>query len=191
VCGKEVHIFNDFNREVTGIGWDPEGATKLLRIVSAALGYTIPETGKTGLLIVHQSIFSPILNHNLLSTMQMRLHDVVVNETPKFQCLEPTELLHNISVRGEDVDEVLIIPLELNGVMSCFPTFKPSQEEFHTCYRYELTFESPEYDPSAKTLSEQEASMTYSWGRMKVTWDLHPKRHQVCNGNKEAKCEVQ
>jgi hypothetical protein len=134
---------------VTVNGWDPEGATTLLQIVSAALGYTIPETGKTVLLIAHQSIFSLILNHNLMSSMQMRLHDVVVNVTPKFQCLEPTELSHTISVRGDYVEEVLLIPLELNGVVSCFTTFKPSQEEFDTCERYELTLKSPEYDPSA------------------------------------------
>jgi hypothetical protein len=81
-------------------------------------------------LIVHQSIFSPTLNHNLLSTMQLRLHDVVVNKTPKFQCLKPTNLSHSISVRGDNVDDVLVIPLDLHGMVSCFPTFKPSQEEF-------------------------------------------------------------
>jgi hypothetical protein len=94
VYGKEVLVFNDFEREVTVTGWEPEGETKSLRIVSAALGYTIPETGKTVLLIVHKSIFSPNLNHNLLSTMQMRLHEVVVNETPKFQFLKPINLSH-------------------------------------------------------------------------------------------------
>jgi hypothetical protein len=25
VCGKEVLVFNDFDREVTVTGWDPEG----------------------------------------------------------------------------------------------------------------------------------------------------------------------
>jgi hypothetical protein len=87
--------------------------------------------------------------------MQMRLNDVVVNENPKFQCQEPTELSHTISVRGDDVDEVLSIPFELNGVVSCCPTLKPSQEEFDTCDRYDLTFESPEYDPSAKKISKK------------------------------------
>jgi hypothetical protein len=53
VCGNEIAIFNYFDWEVTVTGWDPEGVTKLLRIVSAALDYTIPETGKTVLLIVH------------------------------------------------------------------------------------------------------------------------------------------
>jgi hypothetical protein len=45
-CGKEVLVFDDFDREVTLTGWDPEGETKSLWIISAALGYTISETGK-------------------------------------------------------------------------------------------------------------------------------------------------
>jgi hypothetical protein len=83
-CGKEVLVFNDFYREVTVIGWDRERETQYMRIVSAAMGYTIPESLKTVLLIVHQSILSPTLKHNLLSTMSLRLHDVIMNETPKF-----------------------------------------------------------------------------------------------------------
>jgi hypothetical protein len=144
VCGNEVLVFNDFDREVTFAGWDPEGETQSLWIVSAALGYTITQSVKTVLLIVHQSILSPTLNHNLLSTMQLRLYDVIVNETPKFQSLNLTNVSHSISVRGENVDDVLVIPLELHGVVSCFPTLKPTQEEFETCDRYELTYESPE-----------------------------------------------
>jgi hypothetical protein len=62
VCGKEVLIFNDFDWEVTVTGWDPEGAITSLRILSAALGYTILETGKTVILIVHKRIFSPTLS---------------------------------------------------------------------------------------------------------------------------------
>jgi hypothetical protein len=42
VCGKEVLVFNDFDREVTVAGWDPEGETQSLSIVSTAMGYTIP-----------------------------------------------------------------------------------------------------------------------------------------------------
>jgi hypothetical protein len=30
VCGKEVLVFNDFDREITVTGWDPEGETKSL-----------------------------------------------------------------------------------------------------------------------------------------------------------------
>jgi hypothetical protein len=129
----------------------------------------------------HCSIFSPTLNHNLLSTMQMRLRDVVVNERLKFQCFKHTYLSHSISVRGDNVDDVLVIPLDLNSVVSCFQTFKPSQEEFETCDRYELTYETPEYDPSAKTFYYQEAGMTDSWVNLKLIWDFQPKRRQFCS----------
>jgi hypothetical protein len=95
------------------------------------------------LFIVHERIFSPTLSHNLLSKMQMRLNDVVVNETPTFPYLKPTNLSHSVSARGDNVDNVWVIPLDLHGGVSCFPTFKPSQEEFETCDRYELTFETP------------------------------------------------
>jgi hypothetical protein len=76
------------------------------------------------------------------------------------------------------VDDVLVIPLDLRDVVSCFQTFKPSQEEFETCDRYKLTYETPEYDPSAKTFHDQEAGMTDSWGNLKVLGDFHPKRCQ-------------
>jgi hypothetical protein len=66
-------------------------------------------------------------------------------------------------------------------VVSCFPTFKPTQLEFETCDRYELTYEYPEYDPSATTFHDQEAGMMDSWGNIKVSGDFHPKRHQVCS----------
>jgi hypothetical protein len=194
VCGKEVLVFNDFDREVTVTGWDPEGENQSLRIVSAAMGYTIPQSGQTVLLIAHQSIFSPSLNHNLLSTIHMRLHDFIVSETPKFQSLNPTTLSHSISVRGDNVEDILVIPLDLHGVvpcLPCFPTFKPTQLEFETCDRYELNYESPEYDPSATTFHEQEASMMDSWGNLKVSGDFHPKRRQVCSlRQKEAEVKL-
>jgi hypothetical protein len=180
VCGKEVLHLNDFDREVTVTGWDPEGETQSLRIVSATMGYTIPQPGQTVLLIVHQSILSPSFNHTLLNTMQMRLYDVIVNETPKFQSLNPTKLSHSISVRGDNVEDVLVIQLELHGVVSSLPTFKPTQLEFETCDRYELTYESPEHDPSATTFHEQEANIMDSWGNIKVSGDFHRKRRQVC-----------
>jgi hypothetical protein len=84
-------------------------------------------------------------------------------------------------VRGDNVEDVLLIPLELHGVVSCFPTFKPTQLEFEACAIYELTYESPEYDPSATTFHDKEAGMMDSWGNSKVSGDCHPKRRQVCS----------
>jgi hypothetical protein len=111
----------------------------------------------------------------------MRLHDVIVNETPKFQYLNLTNLSHSISVRGDNVYDVLVMPLEVHGVVSCFPNFKPTQLEFKTYDRYELTYESPEYDPSDKTFHDQKAGMMDSWINLKISGEFHPKRHQVCS----------
>jgi hypothetical protein len=38
VCGKEVMIFNDFDREVTVAGWYPAGENQSVSIVSASMG---------------------------------------------------------------------------------------------------------------------------------------------------------
>jgi hypothetical protein len=104
-----------------------------------------------------------------------------VNETPKFKSLNPTKLSHSISVRGDNVEDVLVIPLEIHGVVSCFPNFKSTELEFETFDRYELTYESPEYDPSATTFHDQEAGMMDYSGNLKVSGDFHPKRHQACS----------
>jgi hypothetical protein len=58
----------------------------------------------------------------------------------------------------------------------CLVTRKPTQEEFDTCDRYELTYESPVYDPSGSLYAEQEAEMMDSRGQMKVGRDF--QRHK-------------
>jgi hypothetical protein len=127
--GKDALVFNDFNREVTVSGYDTAGETKFFRIFSPAMRYDfIPQTGKTVFFIIHQGVHLPHLEHNLLNTIQMILYAVTLNETPKFQFFEPTNLSHAISVRGGNVDDVLVIPLGLHGVVSCFETFKPTKE---------------------------------------------------------------
>jgi hypothetical protein len=89
------------------------------------------------------------------------------------------------------VDYVLVITLELHGVVSYLPTFKPTQQEFETCNRYELTYESPEHDPSAKTFHDQEAGMMESWVNIKVPGDFHTKRRQLCSlSQKEAEIKL-
>jgi hypothetical protein len=133
----EVITFQDFERPVNVRGYDPKGPVAMaLKTVSAGMAYDVPGSGWVVNLIVHQAINLPHLPHNLLNPMQMRLNDVVVNETPKFQCANPTNLYHTITVKGENINDELIIPLDLRGVVSCFTTRKPIQEVFDTCDQY-------------------------------------------------------
>ena len=48
------------------------------------LAYDNSHTGETFIVVVHQAIYVPHMQHNLLSCMQLRLNDVIVNEVPKF-----------------------------------------------------------------------------------------------------------
>jgi hypothetical protein len=68
----------------------------------------------------------------------------------------------------------------LRGVVSCFTTRNPTQEEFDTCHRYELTYESLVYDPSGSLYAEQESAMMDSRGQLKVAEDKHPLSRQIC-----------
>jgi hypothetical protein len=181
MVGKEVITFQDFGRPVNISGYDPKGHVAIaLKKVSSGMAYDVPGSGRVVILIVNQAVNLPHLTHNLLNPMQMRLNDVVVNETLKFKCANPTDLSHTITVKGENMNDELIIPFDLRGVVSCFTMRKPTKEEFDTCNRYELTYKSPVYDPIGSLYAEQEAAMIDSRGQLKVAEDKHPLRRHIC-----------
>jgi hypothetical protein len=125
----EVITFQNFERPVNVSGYDPKGTVAMtLKMMSAGMAYNVPGSGRVVILIVHQAINLPHFPHNLLNPMQIRLTYVVVNETPKLQCANPTNLCHTITVKGENMNDEMIIPLDLSGVVSCFTTRKPTQE---------------------------------------------------------------
>jgi hypothetical protein len=131
VAGKESLVIQYCNCPVPVSDYDPVGAVTPLRTESAALTYTIPESGRTIRLIVHQAIHAPSLPHHLLRTMQMRYNDIVVNETPKFQCEVPNVLLHTVTVRGQ-YDEVLNVPMFIKGATPYITMGKHTQDESDT-----------------------------------------------------------
>jgi hypothetical protein len=96
----------------------------------------------------------------------MRLHGVVVNETHRFQCESPTESSHYVVVQGVNGDETITIPLFLKGVTSCMTTRKPMKFEFENCEHFELTAESPAYDPHCESCVSQESNMIDANGRL-------------------------
>jgi hypothetical protein len=181
MVGMEVITFQDFERPVNVGGYDPKGTVAVaLKTVSSGMACNVPGSEKVVIIIVHQAINLPHLPYNLLNPMQMRLNDVVVNETTKLQCDNPTNFSHTITVKRENMNDELVIPLDLRGVVSCFTTRKPTQEEFDTCNQYELTYESPVYDPSGSSYAEQEAAMMYSRGPLKVSEEKNPFWRQLC-----------
>jgi hypothetical protein len=128
--------------------------------VSAALAYDDPVSGEAVILLVHQAIHIPDLRHNLLSTMQVRLNDVKVNETPRFLADKITDYTHSLVIPTEQLGSPYVIPLSIRGVSSSFPSRKPTIEEFESLPHLSLTSDEPAYDPYDPTFAQQEQALT-------------------------------
>ena len=135
--GKNALIVHDYDRVVNVTGYDPnQPAAQSLRILIAALAYDDPKSGEVIVLVLHQAISIPHLNHNLVSPFQMRLNDVKVNETPRFLAEKPNDLTHILIVPGAfGTGDEIVIPLGGHGVSSMFLTRKPTTQEYESCAR--------------------------------------------------------
>ena len=61
----------------------------------------------------------------------MRDNNVLVNDKPNFMVPTPTENHHVIVINGIDQDQQPInTPLSIKGVISYFPSRKPTREEY-------------------------------------------------------------
>ena len=168
VVGKNALIVHDFNRPVNVVGYDESnGSVSNCRTVSAALAHDDPVSGEVVILMVHQAISIPTMENNLLCPMQLRMNDVAVSEIPKFLATDPDDRTHAITIPDKDGGDPYIIPFSLQGTTSYFPTRKPTVEEYEKAERiYELTYESPEWDPHSKLFSDQEEAMTDHRGQV-------------------------
>ena len=100
-------------------GYDPRLVIlKNVQIVTAALAYDNPNSGKVIILNVHQAVHITIMENYLLCLMQMRLADVVVNDCPKFVHENPTDATHSIIAKAAADDDELVILLSIQGVTS-------------------------------------------------------------------------
>lgn len=159
--GSNSLIVHDYERPINVSGYDPNGPVAAdLKTVSAALAYDDPVSGETMILLVHQAIYIPTISHNLLSTMQVRLNDVIINDTPRFLTDTVTDHTHSIVIPMDDNEAPYVIPLSLQGVTtSSFPTRKPTTEEFESLPHLCLTNADVPYDPADPTFAQQEHSL--------------------------------
>ena len=175
-------IVRDFERPVSVTGYDKSDGPKTYQTVSGVIGYNHPRNGEVHLLQVHQAIYMPQLEHNLLCPMQLRLNDIEVNEMPKFLSKDPTDAHHSIGIPTQG-DETLTIPLSLDGVTSCFPSFKPTLEQFDSAEEgvnlHDITYDLPDWDPHSEDYSRREANMLDSQGNVYERQQRRPLR--ICS----------
>ena len=91
------------------------------------------------------------------------MNDVILNKQPKLLTNNLMEENHAIiSPKNERYN----IPLRLQGVTSYLTTWKTTIEEFEKLPRIELTYMSPEWNPSLPSFYEQEDALMEDWGQM-------------------------
>ena len=168
VFGKCALVVHDYGDPVNVVGWNPEAEAQVLQTVSAAVKYTHPVTGKRYILVFHQVIHHPELEHHLLCPMQMRMQGIGIDETPKFLAKDPTDETFAVTVPLENDDESLIIPLGLRGVTAYFPVSKPSVAEYEdeSIPKIDMTEQDLPWEPHSSHFMESEAAMTDFRGRV-------------------------
>ena len=139
-------IFHDFECPVKISGYDGSVGSTEAQVVSAAIAYDCPAMGDTYMLVIHQAVAVPSMQHILLSSMQLQDNDVRVNDEPKYLAPNLSQEHHSITILEANDIPTLRIPLCINGVTSYFPTQRPTKEEYEKCtLRLELTAKSPEW----------------------------------------------
>ena len=68
-----------------------------MKTVSGALAYDSPTSGKTVIIVIHQAIYVPTMDCNLICPMQVSMNDVKLDDKPKFLTEDPTNESHAIS----------------------------------------------------------------------------------------------
>ena len=69
------------------------------------------------------------------------------------------QAIHLPHLPRTDTEDELLIPLSLDGVVSIFWTRKPTIQEYKSCPHYELTADTPKYNPLDGSYAQQEEAM--------------------------------
>jgi hypothetical protein len=131
---------------------DSYEAIKDIPIATVATAWDDPATGEVTVLYIHEALyFGDRRSHTLLCLNQLRANGCKVQDGPKpFDA----ESAHAI------IDPVgtLQMPLEMSGVISFLPTWRPTDEELETCISYDLTSDVP-WEPYSPSFREREQRM--------------------------------
>jgi hypothetical protein len=131
VLGNCCLLIHDTGRKVDVLGFSTALRSIELPIVSGAVAYDHPITGKVYFLVFHQAIYCCQMDNHLICPMQCRVNSVIINDTPKMCVPNPEDSTHSIEVTDPlDQDATLHIPLILKGVTSCCYVQRPTMVKF-------------------------------------------------------------
>eukprot|EP00984_Skeletonema_dohrnii_P000995 scaffold318_cov96-Skeletonema_dohrnii-CCMP3373.AAC.6 len=162
VLSDDCTVFNEYKKKISVAGFSTEvGTLPEVPIVDAALAYHCPYSDKVYILIVSKALWVPSMAHNLACPFIMREAGIEVNEKAKQHCESPTVEEHSIY----DPSTELRIPLQLDGIFSCFPTRALTKEEYRNIQWYidrgrvvHLCPKVPNWDPNDSYYADRETS---------------------------------
>ena len=175
VSDKCALIIHDHERPQMVYGYDG-GRGKEHQTVDAVVAYIDPSTGDKWMLIINQALLVPDLQHPLICSNQLRLNDIRVNDEPKHMVPNPNEYQHAIVIKtpeDNEQKEELVIPLHLDGVFSYFEASKPTTAEWEGAHKewcLDLTYDTPEWEPTKLGLDERESAMLGDDGTVANDW---------------------
>ena len=128
------------------------------RTVTAVVAYVRPDNGQLVMVVIHQAIHCPHLEHHLLSPFQLRCNGIIVNETQKLFVNDPSQVDHVLICKEED-GERLVMPLYIHRVTSYFPCRAPTRAEWEDDLnlQVELTSETVTWNPDDEDFARSEA----------------------------------
>eukprot|EP00978_Attheya_sp_CCMP212_P048981 scaffold599524_cov63-Attheya_sp.AAC.1 len=127
VVSKECLVFHDIEIPVNVSGFDSSlGTVNDRSVVSAALAYDDPTTGEVIILVIHQAIYIPTMDHKLVCPMQLRMNEVMMDDCPNVLHSDPMDEMNAIKLPGMDKEDDYLIPLSLQGVIC--RSFQPGNQ---------------------------------------------------------------
>ncbi len=125
-------------------------------IATVATAWDDPETGLTYCLVIHECLYlGDCLADTLLNPNQLRLHGIRVDETPRQ--FNP-QSLHAIVISQPN----LVIPLSLQGVISGFPSRKPTPDKWENCPCIDITSDL-EWEPNSENFATREEHLATTY----------------------------
>ena len=156
VLGKHAFIFESTGRTCSVRPFSSElGVANNVPIVDGAIAYDCPYTQETSILIVRNALHIPSMEHNLIPPFIMRAGGVIVNDTAKIHCADPTTNDHCILFPTSD----LRIPLQLHGIFSYFHSRLPTITELYDCDKYFITPDASDWNPNCSSFENNERAM--------------------------------
>ena len=104
VVGKHAYIIAETGKKVDVSPFTPDYKLLTMPLVDATVKYDNPYDGKTYILVLHNALYVPSMDHNLIPPFMLREMGVTVNDVPKIHKEDPSVDDHAITLWRWDLE---------------------------------------------------------------------------------------